>query len=219
MKVILSGYGKMGRMIEQILLEKGIEIVDRSEDICATDPAVAKECVCIDFTAPAAFRANYEFLAHNFKAVVVGTTGWNDIKQDVIACFEKAGTPMIYGSNYSIGVNILFKAAAYISSLAAQFPGEYAPSITEIHHIHKLDAPSGTAITLKEAYGCEMPIESVREGEVPGTHILTLGGEVDKITLSHEAFSRVGFAKGAVEAAIKVEGMSGVHDFSDIIFE
>ena len=96
----------MGRMIEKIILERGLEYAGWSEAVTETDPALAKECVCIDFTTPAAFRANYKFLAENFGAVVIGTTGWADIKDEVIAYFEKCGTPMIWASNYSIGVNV-----------------------------------------------------------------------------------------------------------------
>ena len=108
MKVIISGYGKMGHMVEAVLQRRGIELVCASEDICAIPKEVAKACVCIDFTTPDAFRANYRTLAENFKAVVVGTTGWNDIKAEVFDAFEKAGTPMIWGSNYSVGVIALF---------------------------------------------------------------------------------------------------------------
>ncbi|MBR1487997.1 MAG: 4-hydroxy-tetrahydrodipicolinate reductase, partial [Bacteroidales bacterium] len=104
MKVIISGYGKMGHMIEEVLRRRGIELVCASEDICAIPEDVARECVCIDFTTPAAFRANYPVLAARFKAVVVGTTGWYDIKEEVFAAFRAAGTPMIWGSNYSVGV-------------------------------------------------------------------------------------------------------------------
>ena len=100
----------MGHMVEQKLKEHGIELALASEDIQAVDPALAKECVCIDFTTPAAFRANYKFIAANFGAAVIGTTGWNDIQAEVKAEFEKQGTPMIYASNFSIGVNALFAA-------------------------------------------------------------------------------------------------------------
>ena len=99
MKVVISGYGRMGHMVEAALEAKGIECAGASEDIAAFDKALAAECVCIDFTTPDAFRANYKALADNFKAVVIGTTGWNDIKDEVIGYFESKGTPMIYSSN------------------------------------------------------------------------------------------------------------------------
>ena len=110
MKVVISGYGKMGHMVEAVLQRRGIELVCASEDVCASPKEVARECVCIDFTTPDAFRANYKTLAANFKAVVVGTTGWNDICTEVFAAFEDAGTPMIWASNFSIGVNAFFAA-------------------------------------------------------------------------------------------------------------
>ena len=141
MKAVISGYGKMGHMFEKKLAEHGIELALASEDIQATPESLAKDCVCIDFTTPAAFRANYKFIAANFKAAVIGTTGWNDIQEDVVAEFEKQGTPMIYASNFSIGVNALFAA---VEKTAKVLKGHgYEPHITETHHIHKLDAPSG----------------------------------------------------------------------------
>ena len=219
-KVVISGYGRMGHMIESVLERRGIECAMCSEDITATPKELARECVCIDFTTPDAFRANYKFLAENFKATVVGTTGWNDIQDEVIAYFEKCGSTMIYASNFSIGVNILFKTAEYLCRMASGV-GDYKTAIEEIHHIHKLDAPSGTAISLGKivdaAGGYQTPITSQRIGEVPGIHTLTLTGGCDKITLSHEAFSREGLAQGAVEAALMTERVSGVHEFKDLI--
>ena len=218
-KVIISGYGRMGHMIEKELRSRGIELVEASENITATDPAVAKECVCIDFTTPEAFRANYAFIAKHFKAAVVGTTGWNDIQADVRRAFEEAGTPLVYASNFSLGVNALFAAAAKASALLKG--AGYMPSIEEVHHIHKLDAPSGTAITLaalvEKSLGEKPEITSVREGEVPGIHTLTLKSDCDELTLRHEAFSREGLAKGAVVAALMTEGLRGVHEFSELL--
>ena len=117
MKVIISGYGRMGHMVEKELARRGIELVAASEDICSVDPAVARECVVIDFTWPDAFRANYPFIAKHFKAAVVGTTGWNDIEADVFKAFEEAGTPLIYASNFSLGVNALFAAVERVSKM------------------------------------------------------------------------------------------------------
>ncbi len=218
-KVILSGYGKMGHMIEKELQKRGIELVEASEDITSTDPEVAKECVCIDFTTPEAFRANYRFIARHFRAAVIGTTGWNDILTEVRDTFLDAGTPMIYASNFSLGVNALFKAVEKVSEMLKG--AGYKPEITETHHIHKLDAPSGTAKTLAEyvekGLGQTPDIASIREGEVAGIHTLTLTSEADKITLTHEAFSREGFAKGAVVAALMTEGLQGVYEFGDLL--
>jgi len=218
-KVIISGYGRMGHMIEKELQKRGIELVEASENISATNPEVARECVCIDFTTPEAFRANYTFIARHFKAAVVGTTGWNDIQADVRRTFEEAGTPLIYASNFSLGVNALFAAALKASALLKG--AGYVPTIEEIHHIHKLDAPSGTAITLgslvENALGEKPEISSIREGEVPGIHTLTLKSDCDELTLRHEAFSREGLAKGAVVAALMTEGLQGVHEFSELL--
>ena len=220
MDILISGYGKMGHIIERMVLERGLPYAGWSEAVTETPAEVAAKCVCIDFTTPDAFRANYKFLAENFKATVVGTTGWNDIQEEVTAYFEKCGATMIYASNFSIGVNILFKTAEYLSRLASGV-GDYKTAIEEIHHIHTLDAPSGTAISLgkivDEAGGYNTPITSQRIGEVPGIHTLTLTGCCDKITLSHEAFSREGLAQGAVEAALMTERVSGVHEFKDLI--
>lgn len=222
MKFLISGYGKMGRMIESIILSKNLDYAGWSEDITATPDETAKECVCIDFTCPDAFRKNYKYIAEHFGAAVIGTTGWNDIKKEVINYFEKCGTPMIYASNFSIGVNAMFAAADYLTKLLAKV-GDYTPVIDETHHIHKLDAPSGTAKSLAEIVDANMgegtEINSHRIGEVPGTHILTLGSVADRIILTHEAFGREGFAMGAVNAAIKVQTLKGVHDYKEIIFD
>ena len=209
----------MGHMVEGVLLERGITVAACSEDVCATDPALARECVCIDFTTPDAFKANYKFLASHFKAVVIGTTGWEDIRPQVIAEFEACGTPMIYSSNFSIGVNAMFAAVEKVSSVLRGHG--YVPHIEETHHIHKLDAPSGTAKTLagivSEGLGVTPDITSIREGEVPGIHIVKFKSEVDKIKISHEAFSRQGLAEGAVVAALMTEGLKGVHEFKEIL--
>ena len=209
----------MGHMIEKVLTRQGIELAAATEDVCATPPELAAECVCIDFTFPQSFRANYKFLADNFKAVVVGTTGWEDIKAEVIGYFEKKGTPMIYASNFSIGVNALFAA---VTRAATILKGHgYEPSIEEIHHIHKLDAPSGTAKSLaalvKDSLDDEVPITAKREGEVAGIHTVNFVSTVDKISFTHEAFSREGFAVGAVYAAQLTEEIRGVHEFKDLI--
>ena len=212
----------MGKMIEKIIMSRGLEYAGWSEAVTETDPALAKECVCIDFTTPAAFRANYRFLAENFKAVVVGTTGWMDIKDEVVAYFEKCGTPMIWATNFSVGVNVMFAVTDYMSRVLGQFGG-YSPFMIEMHHCHKLDAPSGTAKTLAEIVdtnmGVRTDIQSVRCGEIPGTHTIGYEGMNDRITLSHEAFSREGFAAGAVEAALRTEGLTGVHEFKELFFE
>ena len=221
MDILISGYGKMGHIIERMVLERGLPYAGWSEAVTETPTEVAAKCVCIDFTTPDAIRANYRFIAEHFAAAVIGTTGWNDIEEEVKDYFAKCGTTLIYASNFSIGVNILFAAADNLAKMAARFGG-YKPAIEEIHHIHKLDAPSGTAKSLAAIVdgemGCETPIESKRIGEVPGTHILTLEGPCDRITLSHEAFSREGLAAGAVEAALLAHKVKGVFEFKELMF-
>ena len=212
----------MGRMIEKIILSKGLDYAGWTEAVTETDPALAKECVCIDFTTPAAIRENYKFLAENFKAVVIGTTGWADIKDEVTAYFEKCGTPMIWASNFSIGVNVFFAVTDYISKMLGD-AGGYSPYMIEMHHCHKLDAPSGTARSLADIVDANMDvktdIQSVRCGEIPGIHTIGFEGLNDRITMTHEAFSREGFAAGAVEAALRTAGLEGVHEFKDLFLE
>ena len=210
----------MGHIVEQELKSKGIELVAATDDICSVPTDVASECVCIDFTTPAAFRQNYGFIAESFKAAVIGTTGWNDIEDEVVGCFVKHGKTMIYASNFSIGVNVLFAAVDLLSKKLGN-AGGYMPYIIEKHHIHKLDAPSGTAKSLAEIVdremGCSTDIQSVRCGEIPGIHIVGFEGLNDRITITHEAFSRAGFAQGAVYAATLTENLTGVHRFQDLI--
>lgn len=209
----------MGHMVEGVLKRRGIELVCATEDVCAVPKEVAKECVCIDFTTPDAFRANYPVIAGLFKAVVVGTTGWYDIKQDVFAAFEKEGTPMVWASNFSIGVNAFFAA---VQRACEVLKGQgYKPHVEEIHHIHKLDAPSGTAKSIAAiiagTLGETPEIGAQRIGEVPGTHIAEFTSGVDKLTFTHEAFSREGFAEGAVAAAVMADTLTGIHEFKDLI--
>lgn len=231
-KVVISGYGKMGRMIEAELAAQGIECALATEDICSVDRKLAAECVCMDFTTPDAFRANYRFIAENFKAAVVGTTGWYDISEDVFEAFRTNNKTMIWASNFSIGVNVLFAAVELMSKKLGE-AGGYSSYILEAHHIHKLDAPSGTAKSLASLVddGLEgrpgsdkdmtangpVQIQSVRCGELSGIHKVCFEGRYDRLTISHEAFSRAGLAQGAVLAAVKTETLSGVHEFREIL--
>ncbi|MCQ2144265.1 MAG: 4-hydroxy-tetrahydrodipicolinate reductase [Bacteroidales bacterium] len=220
MKVVISGYGRMGHMIEAVLIRRGIEVAGASEDIVNFDDAIAAESVCIDFTTPDAFRANYKAIARKFKAVVIGTTGWNDIKDEVLSYFAECGTPVVYSSNYSIGVNVLFAAVQRASELLKGHG--YEPHVHEVHHIHKLDSPSGTAKSLAalvaEGLGVNPEISAERIGEVPGIHTVEFAGACDKLSFTHEAYSREGFAEGAVAAAILTEGLQGAAEFKDLLF-
>ena len=210
----------MGHIVESVLQRQGIPLECATVDVCSVPDEVARECVCIDFSTPAAFRANYPELARKFKAVVVGTTGWYDIKDEVFAAFEAAGKPLVWASNFSIGVNAYFAA---VERACEVLKGHgYTPAVEEIHHIHKLDAPSGTAKSvgaiIADTLGVTPEITSQRIGEVPGTHIATFSSGVDKLTFTHEAFSREGFAEGAVAAALLTEGLEGgAYEFKDLI--
>lgn len=220
-RVVISGYGKMGHMVEKTLAARNVEYAGWSEDIAAFDKDIAKDCVCIDFTMPESFKANYKVLAENFKAVVVGTTGWYDIKEEVFDYFNKCGTTLIWASNFSVGVNVLSAAVELVASQLGK-TNMYTPYIIEKHHCHKLDAPSGTAITLAEDVKRNMPTEveisSVRAGEIPGIHSVVFEGPYDRFTLEHEAFSRQGLADGAVTAALMTEGLEGIHEFKNLFF-
>ena len=173
---------------------------------------MANRSICIDFTTPDAFRANYKFIAENFAAAVVGTTGWYDISGEIFGYFEKCNTPLIWGSNFSVGVNVLSAAVDLVSKLLAK-NGGYAPYIVEKHHCHKLDAPSGTAKTLAADIDRNMGLKtdgaSVRVGELAGTHTVGFEGSCDRLTLEHEAFTRQGFAEGAVMAAGMADNLLG----------
>ena len=229
MKVALIGYGKMGHMIESIALERGHKIVciiDQNNLCDFESEAFASADVAIEFTTPQTAEQNIRRAWAAGVPVVCGTTGWDveSLKQQLL---HNSTQPLHYptlslmwSSNYSIGVNILFSLNRQLAKLMVAYP-DYTPHMTEVHHIHKLDAPSGTAKTLQEAIGEErLPIadvESIREGEVPGIHTVVWDSEVDTISISHSAKSRKGFALGAVIAAEWMLGKTGWHDFSEVI--
>jgi len=220
MNIIISGYGRMGREIESVLQEKGDTCIEWSEDITSVDPHKAADAVCIDFTNAQAFSNNYKFIADNFKAAVIGTTGWNDIRSEVISYFESKGKPMIYASNFSIGVNIMFKISEISSKIIAGM-ADYDPYMIELHHKFKLDAPSGTAKTLASIVnkntGKNIEVQSVRSGYIPGIHELGFESQVDRIKITHEAFSRRGFAEGSVVAAEWTAEIEGVCEFREML--
>lgn len=248
MKIALIGYGKMGHMIEQIALERGHEIVsiidiDNIEDF--DSPAFASADVAIEFTNPTAAFANYQrAFAHNVK-VVSGSTGWmQDHKAEVERMCTEGGQTLFWASNFSIGVAIFSAVNRYLAKIMNGFP-QYNVEMEEVHHVHKLDAPSGTAITLAEeiikdldrkdkwvkgfqhaADGTEsgsnkvapneLPIASIRRDEVPGIHSISYNSEADKITITHDAHSRKGFALGAVLAAEYTKEHTGLLTTSDL---
>ena len=238
----------MGRMIEQIALERGHEIVckidaDNQEEF--DSPAFAAADVAIEFTTPTAAYGNYlKAFAHNVK-VVSGSTGWqHEHKADVERLCTEGGQTLFWASNFSIGVAIFAAVNRYLAKIMNQFP-QYDVAMEETHHVHKLDAPSGTAITLAEeiienldrkdkwvkglqhhADGSEegsnavaaneLPIASIRRDEVPGIHSISYDSEADKITITHDAHSRKGFALGAVLAAEYTKDHTGLLTTSDL---
>ena len=216
MKIALIGYGKMGHMIESIAKERGHEIVsiiDQDNLDEFESNAFASADVAIEFTTPLTAANNIHRAWKAGVPVVCGTTGWN-----VEAMRLEAG--LMWSSNYSIGVNILFAINKQLAKFMEAYPN-YTPHMTEVHHIHKLDAPSGTAKTLQEAIGDSKlaikDIESIREGEIAGIHTVTWDSEIDTISISHSAKSRKGFALGAVIAAEWMKGKTGWHDFNEVI--
>ena len=227
MKIALIGYGKMGKAIEKIALSRGHEIVSRIDFDNQDDfesPEFASADVAIEFTTPATAVANYLKAFAAGVPVVSGSTGWTERMPEIKAICDRGEATFFWTSNYSLGMNIFFAVNRYLAALMSGFP-QYHPEMTEIHHIHKLDHPSGTAITLAEgiiakdpsikswteenAAADQIPVTALREGEVPGTHIIKWDSAVDSITITHEAKSREGFALGAVVAAEWVKGKKG----------
>ena len=233
MKIALFGYGKMGKAIERIALGRDHEICARINVSTDTDPWEEAD-VIIDFSLPEVAFANIEKGLGEGIPVISGTTGWLDRYEEAThICNERKGA-FLYASNFSLGVNLFFALNEQLAQLMGPRK-EYQAKLTETHHIHKLDAPSGTAITLAEgvikhtAYSDfhlegeadkvpdSLPIVSIREGEVPGTHQLIYQSEVDQIELSHTAHNRDGFALGAVIAAEWILGKTGVFTMKDVL--
>lgn len=235
MNVGLVGYGKMGQAIEKILLSKGHTIskiinIDNADEIAEITPANTD--VVIEFTAPESALNNIKAVLGNKVPVVSGSTGWLDHYQEVVDFCKSQDTGFFYASNYSLGVNIFFKLN---EQLAKMMNGKgYESSMVEIHHTQKLDAPSGTAITLAEGLIAntdsktkwvnekssnpeELEIISERVDPAPGTHDITYDSLVDTIKISHIAHSREGFAQGAVLAADYLAGKKGVYSMDDLL--
>ena len=236
MKIALIGYGKMGKTIEQIALNRGhqiVSIVDINNPEEFQSANFKSADVAIEFTTPATAFDNYMKSFAAGVPVVTGTTGWLDRIGEIKEKCEKEGKTFFYASNFSIGVNIFFALNKYLAKIMNNFPS-YNISMTETHHIHKLDAPSGTAITLAEGIienvdrkdrwtletaeqPTDLPIHAIREGEVPGIHEVTYESDVDYISIKHDAKSRAGFALGAVVAAEFTAGKKGFLGMDDML--
>lgn len=230
MKIALLGYGKMGQVIERIALERGHEIVLQKTEHDTFD-GLEKADVAIDFSAPDAAVSNISACLNNGIAIVSGTTGWLEHYHEMAQlCEEKKGA-FIYGSNFSLGVNIFFELNSYLAKLMSNLK-QYSVSMEEIHHTQKLDAPSGTAITLakdiiansdysswalESAKEDEIFIDAKRIENVPGTHSVFYKSEIDEIEIKHTAHSREGFALGAVVAAEWLLGKQGVFSMKDVL--
>ncbi|PQB04690.1 4-hydroxy-tetrahydrodipicolinate reductase [Aureitalea marina] len=231
MKIALIGYGKMGKTIERLALEDGHQIthrihkLERNEDLSLAD-------VAIEFSIPEAAPDNILYCLEQGLAVISGTTGWLDRYQEVINKCEACNGCFVYASNFSIGVNLFFHLNRQLAQIMNSYP-QYDVSMEETHHIHKLDAPSGTALTLAEyiieardelsgwtlenGQDNNLFINAIREGEVNGIHEITYGSEVDRISIKHQADSRDGFAKGAILAAQWSLGRQGVFSMTDVL--
>lgn len=236
MKIGLLGYGKMGHEIEKIARAHGHEIcwtVTSATRETLTPALLTRADVVIEFTTPHAAPANLRFCLENGVPAVSGSTGWYAHLPELRAVCEKHTGALFYASNFSIGVNLFWAVNRYMAGLMARYP-EYRAGIEEIHHTQKLDAPSGTAITLAEktaaAHGTysgwahageasetQIPVRALRQDSVPGTHTLTWQSSVDKLVFTHEAFNRSGFASGAVKAAEWLIGKRGVFTMEDLL--
>ncbi|MBO5537992.1 MAG: 4-hydroxy-tetrahydrodipicolinate reductase [Prevotella sp.] len=235
MKIALIGYGKMGKMIEQIALDRGHEIVsvidiDNQHDF--ESEAFSSADVAIEFTNPTAAYGNYLKAFSKGVKVVSGSTGWmKDHAADVKRLCSEEGNTLFWASNFSIGVAIFSAVNRYLASIMNQFP-QYDVEMEETHHVHKLDHPSGTAITLadeiveridrKQGWAedttdpSQLRIDHIRRGEVPGIHTVRYDSEADLITITHDAHSRKGFALGAVLAAEYTHQHQGLLTISDM---
>jgi 4-hydroxy-tetrahydrodipicolinate reductase len=235
MNIALLGYGKMGKEIEAIALQRGHTIalkVGRSNADTITTADLKKADVAIEFSTPHTVLGHIDKCLTAQLPVVVGTTGWYD-HFDTVAekCIQSQGT-LFHASNFSLGVNIFFKVNSYLSAIMNTYP-DYEISMEEIHHIHKLDKPSGTAITLakqiiekvdrKKDWSIEkhnpetLFIKDIREGEVPGTHIIKYTSAIDDIEIMHKAHNRKGFALGAVLAAEFTFNKKGIFTMDDLL--
>ena len=236
MKIALIGYGKMGHEIEKIALQRGHEIVctiDINENDKFNSPEFKSADVAIEFTSPDSALQNFRNAFAANVPVVSGTTGWLEHLGEIKQACETDGKTFFYASNFSLGVNIFFALNNYLAKIMNQFP-DYDVRMEETHHIHKLDAPSGTAITLAEGIldnldrkkswllnetknENELQIKAFREGEAPGLHTVIYESEADSIRITHDAKSRKGFALGAVLAAEFTKDKKGFLGMKDML--
>lgn len=235
MNIAIIGYGRMGHEVENAALSRDHRIgltIDLENTGDITPEKMADIDVAIEFSSPDTAAELIMQCLRNHTPVVSGTTGWLERRDEVTSLVDELGTGFFYASNFSIGVNLLFEINRRLAELAAPYP-DYKVSVQEIHHVHKLDAPSGTAISLaeqiidknerydkwqldREAPGI-IPVFATREGEVKGIHHVKWESDVDRITLSHEARSRRAFASGAVMAAEFLLGKKGVYSMKDLL--
>lgn len=230
MKIALLGYGKMGQTIERIALERGHEIVLKKDEFNTYD-GLSSADVAIDFSIPSVAVANISSCFHAGVPVISGTTGWLEQYYDMVALCEAKKGAFISSSNFSLGVNLFFELNDYLAKMMAKFVS-YTVEMEEIHHTQKLDAPSGTAIslakgviensnytnwTLDQAKEKQIHIGVKRIADVPGTHTVTYASAVDSIEIKHTAHNRDGFALGAVIAAEWIVGKEGVFTMKDVL--
>lgn len=229
MKVAIIGYGKMGHEIEKVLAERGHNVVltidiNNAEEMMVADK-LRQADVAIEFTSPATAYDNIRRCIEAGVPVLSGSTGWTERKAEIDELCRQKGGAFFYSSNYSLGVNVMFRLNRWLAKVMAGLP-QYNVKIEETHHIHKLDAPSGTAATLAAEMNeasqgrlsvAKEEIISYREGEVPGIHTITYDSEEDTLTVSHSAKSRRGLALGAVLAAEWLVGRSGVYSMDDFL--
>ncbi|WP_312766872.1 4-hydroxy-tetrahydrodipicolinate reductase [Epilithonimonas sp.] len=230
MKIALVGYGKMGKIIDEIAQGRGHDIVARLKET-PTKESLNNADVVIEFSNPEAAFENIKVCLENHIPVICGTTGWLDKKPEIEKITLDNNSAFLYGSNFSLGVNLFFALNEKLARLMSNVK-EYSCQLEEIHHIHKLDAPSGTAISiaegiienskyeawkLDETKDNELGIFAIRENEVPGTHSVFYRSEVDEIEIKHTAFNRNGFALGAVIASEWIVDKKGVFSMKDVL--
>ncbi len=217
----------MGRLIHRLAEENGhvvaVTIDDADSGLSAAELAGRLQGVdvAIDFTAAAAVRRNVGACVAAGVPLVEGTTGWNDSRTEIESIVRDGGGAIVFGANFSIGVNLFYKIAEFASELFARFP-EYETFIEEQHHSRKKDAPSGTALKIKEIVTRHVEVGDIaatRAGNIPGTHTVGFDGPADQITLTHTARSREGFALGAITAAEWIVGKTGFYEFGDVMDE